>query len=87
MPLTSAAKSAAGAAFPLTSPSTMAVWSGVVFKEVVKVAPDGAGGKKAHGKLGVLVHGRRVGQQAKLDFASHGQCRARVAAPWRLTAW
>ena len=28
MPLTSAAKSAAGAALPLTSPRTMAVWSG-----------------------------------------------------------
>ena len=45
---------------------------GRVFEEVVEVAADGAGGQKADREFGVLVHGRRGRQQAKLDFAGHG---------------
>ena len=43
-----------------------------VFEEVVEVAADSAGGKKADRELGVLVRWGRGGEKAKLDFAGHG---------------
>ena len=50
----------------------MALCIGAVLEEVVEVAADGAGGKEAHGHLGVGVLRRRGRQQAQLHLAGHG---------------
>ena len=79
MPLTRAAKRAAGAALPLTSPSTMAVRFGAVVDEVVEVAADGAGGEKADRHVGVGVRGRVGREQAELHLAGHGDVALQLA--------
>ena len=55
---------------------------GAVVDEVVKVAANGAGGKKANRHFSVGVRGRGRRQQAKLNLASHGD----VALELRLLA-
>ena len=84
MPETSAAYSAAGAALPETSPSTMAmrlrlrrfverVAGRAVVDEVVDVAADGARGQEGRRDLRAARLRRRAGQQAELHLARHRQ--------------
>ena len=82
MPLTRAAKRAAGRGFSADVAENDGGAARTVVDEVVEVAADGARGQKTHRHFGMGVGGRGGGQQAELNLARHGN----IALQLRLLA-